>query len=51
MHLTPSFAFEVPLIWNVKGLFHGHLVDVRNGTYFALWPKSIFNNLSEVFIL
>ena len=50
MHLSPSFVFEVPLIWNVKWLFHGHVVDVKKYTYLALWPKSILTTWGVYFV-
>ena len=51
MHIKPSLVFEILLIWNVKGLFHGHLVWFMKWQLFGIVIKINFNNLSDVFIL
>ena len=38
MHITYSLLFEMPLIWNAKGLLHGQF-DVWNDIYLAYFKQ------------
>ena len=51
MHITYSLLFEMPLIWNVKGLFDGRLVWCVKWQLFGLiqtnWVSVYFVNMKQ----